>query len=533
MSSAEQSLKRLEQSTDRVARSTRALTRLTVGITAAYGAFKAAMAAMGGMSAINAAYDRQADSVRGLETALRLQGEEVEGNSARLQGFASQLQQLAGVGDEATLALMKKASTLGITADQMEDATKATIGLSEATGMGLDASLRAVQQAMEGNFSMLERQVPALRGMATEEEKLAHVLDLANRGLLAKADASNTASGMSERASNALGDLMESVGALLAPLRMIVSQGIIVFAEAWMHILEPAVAMAKTAMENIGPVLDWLREKIVNHVNRVIAAFTFIEVIVTNLDSVWAMMAANAELRLRQLAGIVMHALTVEIPAYAGWFAENFVNLIRDGLTAAYMVVVNSVTNIIDAFQALWDFIASGGQTDILGSLGEIAGRSYLEGFESSLTSLPEIAERSITAREKELSEKIGQIGNDLGEQFATKFADRAIKLGEGVGDSLATDIDLAVNKKIDDSLAKKTGAGGAAGGATLSASESRLLTRGPANRQEDFLAMIARDIAIVKENTADSASQNKKASDTLDDVASNTEGTLQLVMVS
>jgi hypothetical protein len=58
----------------------------------------------------------------------------------------------------------------------------------------------------------------------------------------------------------------------------------------------------------------------------------------------------------------------------------------------AYTVVSNHVTKIVDAFTALWEFIASGGTSDVLGQLGEISGRSYLAGFESSLTALPDIA---------------------------------------------------------------------------------------------------------------------------------------------
>jgi len=530
MTAVESQMKRLQASTDRMAASTATLTRLTTGIAGAYAAFKGAMAAMGGIGAINAAYDAQADAVRGLETALRLNGDEVANNSARLTKFAAEMQSFAGIGDEATIGLMKQARTLGVGADQLEAVTKATIGLAEATGKGLDASMRTVQQAMEGNFEAIQRQIPAIKSMTTDEEKLAAVMDLATRGLLAKADASQTVSGTSERASNAFGDLMESVGALIAPFRMLINQGIITLSESLQTVLGPAVEYANKLLENIGPLMDWVKAKVVQAVNGIIAAFTFIEVGVTNLDKVWAVMVAQAELYLLQLSGAVMHALTVVIPAYASWFAENFVALIRDGLVAAVTISMNHVRKLIDTFRALWDFIASGGSSDVLGQLGEIAGRSYLEGFESTVSALPDIAGRQISQREKDLAETVGSIGESLGEEFAAKFAARAIKMGDGVGDALATDIDVSLNKKIDDKLGEKGFAGAGGGQAALQASEGRLLTRGPAERREDIMQKIADGIAKLLGPTEATSAAAMASESELREIRQNTANQTQLV---
>jgi hypothetical protein len=525
MAAVENQMKRLQDSTERMAASTSRLTKLTVGVTAAYAAFKGAMAALGGLSAINAAYDTQADAVRGLETALKLQGDEVDGNSARLQAFASQMQALTGVGDEATIGLMKQASMLGVSTEQLDDAAKAAIGLSEATGKSLDESLKLVKNSLEGEFGAFGKIIPAIKTMATEEEKLAAILELSTRGLEAKADASNTVSGMADRANGALGDMMESVGALIAPFRILISQGIKTFAESMTTLMVPAVEYATAMLENIGPMMDWVKEKVVQAINIMVGAFTFFEVVLTNLDSIWVAVVSQAELYMLQISGAVMHALTVTIPAYAMWFAENFVNLIRDGLMLAFTVVTNHVQKIIDAFRALWDFIASGGTTDVLGQLGEIAGRSYLEGFESSLTTLPEIAGRKITEREKQLAETIGQIGANLGEEFATKFEERAIKLG-GVGDALSTEIDLTINKKINEKVGKP------GGDAMLQASESRLLTRGPADKRGDLMEKILNKLNEIAPLLKNSEEANLIAASELARIQENTAQTTQMVPV-
>jgi hypothetical protein len=485
MSSVEQSLQRLEKKTDSLGKSTKLLTTITGGLAAAYASVKSAMALLAGLDKINAAYDESALAVQGLETALRLQGANVEAESARLQSFASDMQSLVGAEDDATLAMMKHASMMGVATEDLDDMAKAAIGVGEAMGTDAESGMEMMRRAQEGNFMAFQKMFPAMRSMTTDTEKLAFVTDLAAKGLLAKADASNTVAGMGERANNALGDLMESVGALLAPVRLLISAGLTTLYESLSTLLIPAVEYANEVLENIGPIMDYVKAKVIEGVNAIVGAFTFFEVILTNLDSVWEIVVAQSELWMLQLVGVIEHALTVAIPAYAAWFGENFVNLIRDGLMLAFTVVTNHVQKIIDAFKALWDFIASGGTTDVLGQLGEISGRSWLEGFESSLTDLPSIMGRTISDREKELGETIGRVGGELGDEFSRKFAERMIKAGGDIGGELSKDIDLKMNAAGD----VKDGKSG--GTQSINAMESRLLTRGPATDPGSILKRI------------------------------------------
>ena len=527
MAQVEKSLARLEQKTDSLGKATSRLTQLTSVLAAGYAAVKAATAALGGLTAINDAYDKQADSVRGLETALRLQGSEVEGNSARLQAFAGDMQKLTGVGDEATIALMKQASMMGVGADQMESVTKASVGLSEVLGTDLQGSMDALRRAQEGSFTAFEKQFPQMKAMQTDAEKLAFVSQLAAKGLDAKADASLTVSGMAGRASSAMGDLMETIGAIIAPVRILISQGLKTLAESLQQVLAPAAEYAQGVLENIGPIMDYVRDKVVQAVNIIVGAFTFVEVIVTNLGAVWEMMKAGAELRFEQMKNIIMHVLTEVIPAYASWFAENFVNIIRDGLMLAFTVVTNHVMKIIDAFKALWDFIASGGSTDILGTMGEIAGRSYLEGFESSLTALPEIAGRQLSQKEKDLQAKVDGIAANLGDQFAAKFSERMVKLDGELGADFNKEIDLKLNEKVGEQLGKKLGMGGQQ---PLSASESRLLTRGPADKRGDLMEKILNKLNEIAPSLKNSEEANLIAASELARIQENTANTTQLV---
>jgi len=222
-----------------------------------------------------------------------------------------------------------------------------------------------------------------------------------------------------------------------------------------------------------------------------IGAFTFFETILTNLSSVWDMVSAYAESAMLQVIGAIMHALTVQIPAYATWFGQNFVNILRDAFVGAYTIVKNHVLKIFDALTALWNFIASGGHTDLMAELGAISGRSYLEGFQSSLTALPEIAGRQLTEREKELAEQIGEIGGRLGQQFADSMADRMIGVGDGVSAEMAK-ATSAINLKSRAAVIMQGN----------QATEGRLLTRGPGTRIPDLLTRIANTLDQINKKT-------------------------------
>ena len=523
MSSVEKSLTRLERKTDSLKKSTLSLSQITGALAAAYVVVKASMAAIKGVGQLNAAYDTQTEAVKGLEVALRLQGAAVDVESKRLQAFASDMQKLTGIGDESTIAMMKQAAMLGVATDQLDDMAKAGIGLGEVMGTSAESGMESMRRATEGNFMQFERTFPAMRQMATDAEKLAFLSEMAAKGLTAKAEAGDRVAGMGQRASGAVGDLMESVGALLAPVRMLISSGIKVLAESLQTLLVPAVAYAEEVLANIGPLMDYVKEKVIAAVNGIVAAFTFFEVILTNLDSVWAMVVSQAELYMLQISGVVMHALTEVIPAYAAWFGENFVNLIRDGLNLAYTITVNRIAKIVDALAALWDFIASGGSSDVLGQLGEIAGRSYLEGFESSLTSLPDVAGRAISEREKELAGTVNRIATDLGDEFSKKFAERMIGAGAGLGEEFSKDIDLQINKKI--------GAEGAGKSApTINAMESRLLTRGPANTFQEQIINKVQGLLDRMGNLIEVSTESKEQ---LAAITENTDNAISMVSIA
>ena len=521
LASTEKGLSRLEAGTKSLKTATTSLMSSMAPLLAVLAAVKTVMAAVGGVKAANEAYDAQTESIKRLNSTLAIRG--AQGASAGMQQVAKDLEKLTGVSDQTTLALMQQAQSMGFATGAMDDAAKAALGLAAATGKTAEQSLGDMKAALEGNFESFHGLNPQIMFMRTNQEKLAAVLAIANQGLAQQAADTTSVAGSGRRADTAMGTLMETFGAIIAPIRVLISAGLQQLAETLTGMMAPAAEYATSVLENIGPIMDYVKEKVVQGINVVIGAFTFLEVILTNLGTVWDLVLAYAEKTMLGIVGAVMHALTEVIPAYAMWFGENFVNIIRDGLMLAFTVVTNHIAKIVDAFQALWDFIASGGQTDVLGELGNIAGRSYLEGFQSSLTALPEIAARQLSQREQDLADKVGKIGAKLGNEFSDKMEERMVVVGSTISDEMS-----AATSNIN---LKGKGAVITQG---IPATEGRLLTRGPGTRIPELMQQILNELKK-KPDKADNRNGrpfvqlDPQGMGLLQAIATNTANTLQM----
>ena len=524
INSVEKSLQRLEQKTESVAKSTNRLANITGALTAVYVAVKAAMAALGGLDKINAAYDAQAESVRKLNSALQIRG--ASAASKEMQNVAKSIEKMTGVSDNAALALMQQASGMGFATGKMDDAAKAAIGLGNAMGKDAAASMGDLKSALEGNFDAFYAVNPQIMYMRTNQEKLAAVMAIANQGLAAQAADMTTVAGSGRRADSAMSSLMESIGKIIAPIRVLINAGLQQLATSFDALLVPAVEYATQVLENIGPIMDYVKEKVIQAINIVIGAFTFLEVVVTNLGSVWEIAKAAAELAMITISETIMHTLTETIPAYVMWFGENFINLMSDAFNGVIAIITNAGRIIGESVYQIFAFIASGGEGGIEGlmaGLGEAASISLLDGFKTQLTSLPEIAARQLTEREKDLAEKIGAVGGRLGEQFSDKMKERML----GVGSTLSSEVQNAASS-IDLKMRPSVLMGG------IPATEGRLLTRGPGTRLPDQIQEIIR---LLKNPPPPRARILVRLDDDqnrlLQAVATNTQGKLQMEAIA
>lgn len=160
----------------------------------------------------------QENAVKGLEAALTSAGLSTEVWSKQLQAAATQIQKTTTVGDEASLVYMTMALNLGITADKLVEATKGGLGLAKALGQDAQAGIRNFALALNNNFMMLSRYIPAIRDASNDTEKMALVSQIASRGFEQMQAEVLTSAGKLVQLKNSLGDLGEEMGAIFLPL---------------------------------------------------------------------------------------------------------------------------------------------------------------------------------------------------------------------------------------------------------------------------------------------------------------------------
>ena len=99
--------------------------------------------------------------------------------------------------------------------------------------------------------------------------------------------------------------------------------------------------------------------------------------------------------------------------AYLKWFGENWVNVFMDKATLTTAIFKNIAINIGNAMTAIWDFIKSGGTQDLA-----LVWTPLLTGFESTVSQLPNMSERAMTALEESLQQQTQQLGTHLADTF-------------------------------------------------------------------------------------------------------------------
>ncbi len=427
---------------------------------AALAAYKAATAAFRFVGESAEAFDVQKEAVRGLTKAIELSGDTVGPTIEQHEAFASALQVSANVGDEVTLGLMKQASMLGVSNDQLQQTTSAAIGLAEATGQSLETALRKTVEATNGSTSSLARYLPALKAAETEEEKLAIITEAANKGLAQKAERADTAQGAGERLSNSWGDFKEVIGDTLAPVRKLVLNGLAYMVETIQNKVIPAVSTVKTVF--------------------------------SELPLVWDLVESSTKLFIKQISGSIGHALTEVIPGYASWFAENFDKIWRNAFEASVAVVTNAAKQIGQILSRMWEFVSSGfegGTEGLFSDIGDIAGQSLMEGFTARTSKLPEIASRQVSDAERALMAKVeglteeltGKINSSLAEKLGSGGVEAGSSIVEGLksatkgaADDVVKEATKRIKQTADESSAKVNRQAG-----ELQATESRLLSRG------------------------------------------------------
>ena len=161
-------------------------------------------------------YGKQIDAESSLRAAIEASGQEVDSVFSKYTSLASEIQRVTTVGDEATIEMMSMATAMGIADGEMEMAIKGAIGLSDAFGIGTQQAIRGVANALNGEFTTLQRYIPALRTATTDSEKMALVQEAMAGGFEVSKSKADSAFGALQQLDNATGDLKETLGQAVA-----------------------------------------------------------------------------------------------------------------------------------------------------------------------------------------------------------------------------------------------------------------------------------------------------------------------------
>lgn len=178
--------------------------------------FLAAGAAVAGFAAkALSAYAKQEKAERALAASIESYGENAAEAMPKLRALAGAIQDQTGVADEATLQNMALLRSLGVETGELDAAAKGVIALGRA-GMSSEAAARALAAAQEGNYSALQRYIPALRTATTETEKANALNEFLTRNYQAQRDELNTVSGQWNLLKGRVGDVWEELGRAIA-----------------------------------------------------------------------------------------------------------------------------------------------------------------------------------------------------------------------------------------------------------------------------------------------------------------------------
>jgi hypothetical protein len=157
------------------------------------------------------AFQVQEAAVANLSAALGGRGVEAA------QRFASEMQRLTVIGDEALLKAMRPLATIGGLRDkQLERATKAAIGLSEVIDKDLNTAMLLMARAAAGDTAQLKRYGIVINETLSPQAKLNELIRMGNEGFALATARAQTQQGRIQQLSNAWGDLRERIGGFIA-----------------------------------------------------------------------------------------------------------------------------------------------------------------------------------------------------------------------------------------------------------------------------------------------------------------------------
>lgn len=350
------------------------------------------------------AYIVQEDAVNGLERALKRVGE--GSYSKQLQQVARDLQKLTIYGDEATMKVMALGVNMGISAKQMEDATRAAMGLAAGYKLDLNTAMQLVGKAAVGNTALLGRYGIKLDQTKPKQEQFNELLKKGND--LFQLAGAQTFGQHLKQLQNAWGDLTEQIGAFVISL-----SGFDESMEGFKNSIVDATDLLRDNVDQwafeIKYVLSYFEAGLKNVYAMVEPVITYIVKLVTdavvNIVRIGQWTFDNLDKLIDNFPKIIV-ALCKDILMLLVNLGETLVDFFKDTATAIWDAIWNQTT---DGFGKIIDNLKSNWNKTML-EMGEFTAKVFEE---SGITPFPEMQS---TASMSEVIKKYANISDKFAE---------------------------------------------------------------------------------------------------------------------
>lgn len=256
-----------------------------------------ALAALGATAFLGDALGKFQEAEEGeikLRAALEANGRAVDSLLADYKQWASSIQDITTLDDDAVLALLKRAEAQGLTGESAKRAAQNAIAMEAAFDISAQGAIRMTVGLEQGRSEMLGRFIPALRAIKDPAERTAKAYEILGKGFGQATAAAGSSAGKLKQLKNAYDNLLEDFGASIA-------DGI-----------APLVEGAKEAVRWFASLSAGTKETIVV-VAGVTAGVIALTAAVVALGAVWNLMTGGVTL--------ILGAIVTAAAAAAAWVA--------------------------------------------------------------------------------------------------------------------------------------------------------------------------------------------------------------------
>jgi phage-related protein len=300
-----------------------------------------------------------------LKTALEATGQASGNAVGKLTSFASSLQAVTGIGDDATIALSARLIASGLSVEQTMKLIKAAADYSAATGEDFNSTVDNLQRTLSGTAGRISGFIPELKGLSKEQLQSGAAIDLVAEKYGGFAEKLVGTASVSLATFNAAwGDMKEALGSAIMPAVQPVLESFTKFiTDTVIPVLQsfaPYVKEAFTAIQDIitafrpivEPVLNWFAD-------------VWKTTIGPNINTVWDIVKNVIQLITAAISGDWSKA----------WeSAKKIVNDAIDIIKRAFTPLTKAATAVWDGVKATWTTVWEGLKNVVKSAVDAIAG---------------------------------------------------------------------------------------------------------------------------------------------------------------